>query len=432
MKKVLKQIITNKNILILGFGREGKSTLREVLALGGFLSVAISDAKDIPSEIKAEIPENVSYITGPGYLDCLDEFDVVFKSPGVVLKKPAAEYKALITAQMDIFIEAYRDNIIGITGTKGKSTTSSLIAHILKENGKNVLFAGNIGIPVFDICEQVEDDSVIVLEMSCHQLEFIKVSPRISVLLNIYEDHLDHYGTREKYAEAKKNIYRWQKKEDFLFTTAATLEECKDTPGRVIIIDKSMAPFTDLAETGSLLKGNHNILNAAFAYNVVKEFGIDGAGFMKAFPSFVGLPHRLQFIGSKDGIDYYDDSISTTVKSAISAVESIENAGTVLLGGMERNLEYDELIDYLLTSKLQRIVFMYSSGKRMYEMYREKFEEYPAAPEFCFEENLEEAVKNAMAYAKEGSAVILSPAAASYDHFKNFEERGDIYKNLIF
>ncbi|MCQ2520417.1 MAG: hypothetical protein MJ107_07795 [Lachnospiraceae bacterium] len=181
-----------------------------------------------------------------------------------------------------------------------------------------------------------------------------------------------------------------------------------------------------------MLKGEHNKLNAAFAFCVVKQFAVDTEGFLNAFKSFEGLPHRLQFIGSKDGVDYYDDSISTTVKSAISAIESIENAGTILLGGMERNLEYDELIDYLLCCKLRRIVFMYSSGKRMYEMYREKIEEYPTAPEFCFEENLEEAVKNAMAYAKEGSAVILSPAAASYDHFKNFEERGDIYKNLIF
>ncbi|MCQ2520609.1 MAG: UDP-N-acetylmuramoyl-L-alanine--D-glutamate ligase, partial [Lachnospiraceae bacterium] len=203
MDKVLKQIISNKNILILGFGREGKSTLREILALGGFLSVTIADAKDIPSEIKKDLPDYMEYVTGDGYLDCIDDYDVVFKSPGVVLKKPASEYKALITAQMDIFLMAYRDRSIGITGTKGKSTTSSLIAHLLKENGKNVLFAGNIGIPVFDIWKQVEDDSVVVIEMSCHQLEYIRVSPRISVLLNIYEDHLDHYETREKYAEAK-------------------------------------------------------------------------------------------------------------------------------------------------------------------------------------------------------------------------------------
>lgn len=428
MDRVLRNIISGKRILILGFGREGKSTLREIMSLGDFLSITIADAK----EITDALPEGIKTVTGERYLDCIDEYDVVFKSPGVVLKKPASEYNATVTAQMDVFLEAYKKQVIGITGTKGKSTTSSLIAHILGENGKKLLFAGNIGIPVFDIWKQVENDTIIVLEMSCHQLEYIKVSPGVSVLLNIYEDHLDHYGTRERYADAKKNIYRFQSGEDCLFTTSETINECEDVSSKVVLIDKNMAPFASLSDTGSRLKGEHNRLNAAFAYEVVRKLGIDKQQFLSAFASFAGLPHRLQFIGAKDGVDYYDDSISTTVKSAISAVESVENAGTIILGGMERNLDYDELIDYLVTSGLKRIVFMYASGLRMYNMYKEKLKDYDDAPESFYAENLDEAVKNAMAYAKEGSAVILSPAAASYDHFKNFEERGEIYKRLIF
>ena len=203
MKTVLKELILNKKILILGFGREGRSTLREIMSLGGFSSISVADKNDV-SDI---VPNDIPVIFGDTYLDIIDEYDVVFKSPGIVLKRPADEYKALIVGEMDVFVKAYGDRIIGVTGTKGKSTTSSLIAHILKENGKNVLFAGNIGIPVFDIADKVTKDSVIVIEMSCHQLEYIRYSPHVAVLLNIYEDHLDHYGTREKYALAKKHIY---------------------------------------------------------------------------------------------------------------------------------------------------------------------------------------------------------------------------------
>ena len=428
MNKVLSSIIDNKKVLILGFGREGKSTLREIMALGGFSSVTISD-KNAVSDIGYD---NVETITGEEYLDCLDDFDVVFKSPGVVLPKSIDTYKCHITGEMDVFLEAYGKQVIGITGTKGKSTTSSLIAHILRESGRKVLFAGNIGIPVFDIAREVEPDSIIVVEMSCHQLEFIRFSPHVAVLLNIYEDHLDHYITRARYAEAKKNIYRYQDSSDVLFISGETLPECEDIPGEITVVDKCMAPFEKLEETGSMLKGEHNVLNAAFAYKAVSYYGITSGEFMNAFPSFKGLPHRLEFIGNKDGIDFYDDSISTTVKSAISAIESIDNAGTILLGGMERNLEYEELIDYLKTCKLNRIIFMYDSGQRMYSMYKEATKSLENAPEAVYTENLEEAVKNAIAYAKEGSAVLLSPAAASYGYFKNFEERGAVYKSLIF
>ena len=428
MKTVLKELILNKKILILGFGREGRSTLREIMSLGGFSSISVADKNNV-SDI---VPNDIPVIFGDTYLDIIDEYDVVFKSPGIVLKRPADEYKSLIVGEMDVFVKAYGDRIIGVTGTKGKSTTSSLIAHILKENGKNVLFAGNIGIPVFDIADKVTKDSVIVIEMSCHQLEYIRYSPHVAVLLNIYEDHLDHYGTREKYALAKKHIYLNQGKDDLLFTTKETLSECENILSKTILIDKSMAPFTDLKEAGSVLKGEHNILNAAFAYEVSKMYGIGENGFLKAFSTFKGLPHRLEYIGSKDGVDYYDDSISTTVKSAISAIESIENAGIILLGGMERNLDYDELIDYLITSKLNGIVFMYDSGKRMYDLYIKAIAGKAKAPKAVYEKDLKDAVSYAVLNAEKGTAVLLSPAAASYDHFKNFEERGDVYKKLVF
>ncbi len=428
MEEILRKLICDKKILILGFGREGKSTLREILDIGGHKSITIADQKPV----SGELGRGIDTVTGEGYLDILDDYDVVFKSPGVVLKKPAEDYKALVTSEMDVFLEAYGDKAIGITGTKGKSTTSSLIAHVLKTAGKNVLFAGNIGIPVFDIRKQVREDSIIVLEMSCHQLEFLRYAPKTAVLLNIYEDHLDHYGTREKYAAAKMNIYRKQDEKGILYTLQEFKPSDGDYKGTLKLVTISDAPFEDFDSVkGAVLKGEHNRLNCAFAFLVTKEYGVDKDTFIRAVGSFEGLPHRLQFIGNLDGVDYYDDSISTTVRSAISAVESIKNAEVLLLGGMERNLEYEELMDYLVTSKLKSLIFMYASGHRMYEMYTQK-EKGENAPKAYLVSDLKEAVKCAKNAANKGSAVILSPAAASYDSFKNFEERGNAYKTLVF
>lgn len=428
MKSVLNSIISDKKILILGFGREGKSSLKTILEAGCAYSVTVSDSRDV----SAELPDGVGCICGDKYMDCLDEYDVVFKSPGIVLSKDINEYKCKITSQVEIFITAYRDRIVGITGTKGKSTTSSLLNHVLKTAGKKVLFAGNIGIPVFDINDQVETDSVIVLELSCHQLEFINTAPHRAVLLNIYEDHLDHYGTREKYARSKMNIYLNQNPGDFLYTTEETFSEIIKAPSEVVLVDCDSIPLKSFSECkGASLRGKHNILNAAFVYTVAKEYGVDYKTFLEALCSFETLPHRLQFVCTKDGIDYYDDSISTTVKSAISAVESIDNAAVLLVGGMERNIRYEELRDYLLTSKLKCIVCMYESGKRFFEMYTEANKSGGNAPEIVLTENLEEAVKTAKSKACKNDAVLLSPAAASYGYFKNFEERGDVFQNLV-
>ena len=436
----LTKYIKDKSVLILGFGREGRSTFKKIVSLNAAKNVAIADIKDISDKenVMDEFLKNggkkddLCFITGEKYQDAIDGYDICFKSPGIVLDRDFSSYKALIIGETDVFLEAYGDKTIAVTGTKGKSTTSSLIAHVLKEDEKSVLFAGNIGLPVFEIADEVKDDTVIVLELSCHQLEYARFSPHVAVLLNIYEDHLDHYGTRERYAASKKNIYRHQKENDYLFTLEETLKECDNVPSKVNIVKTDDAPFLKLSDTRSKLKGEHNRLNAAFAYEVCRMYGVTREEFLTAFDKFTGLHHRLEYIGTREGIDYYDDSISTTVKSAISAIESVENAKIILLGGMERNLNYDELIEYLVCSKLDNVIFMYDSGKRMYDMYMNAKKDKKDAPA-CFAVNdLSTAVEKVKEIAVKGNAVILSPAAASYDHFKNFEERGDVFKSLIF
>ena len=174
MKSVIHKLIEGKKVAILGFGREGRATLPWIVADGSASELAIVDMNPVslPADIVNEQAEKIRFVTGPDYQKCLNDFDVVFKSPGIVLENDKTEYSCKIVSEMDVFFEAYKDRIIGITGTKGKSTTTTLMYHVLKNAGLKVLLAGNIGIPVFDIAKDIEEDTIMVVELSCHQLEY--------------------------------------------------------------------------------------------------------------------------------------------------------------------------------------------------------------------------------------------------------------------
>ncbi|MCR5279752.1 MAG: UDP-N-acetylmuramoyl-L-alanine--D-glutamate ligase [Lachnospiraceae bacterium] len=433
LRRLLSNLITNKRILILGFGREGESTLKKVLEGNSAASVTVSDANDVSERVAAVAAgANVNVISGPEYLKVLKDYDVVFKSPGVVLKDGESTLgNTVLTSETEVFMQAYGDRVIGITGTKGKSTTSSLIYHILKESGRDVLFGGNIGIPVFELADSVGEDTIIVLELSCHQLEYLKTDPHVAILLNIYEDHLDHYGTRERYAASKKNIFAHQGADDFLFTTKETYEAeklgglCKS---KYVPVSLDDAPFDSFESIeGVSLIGEHNRFNCGFAYRVLKEYGIGKEEFIKALASFKPLEHRLERFLSFKGQDFYDDSISTTVKSCISAVESVKNASVLLVGGMERNIDYSELIEYLKDSKLDHVICMYESGRRIYDMLVNA----KGKVKVSFREDLKAATEFGVSVLRPEGAMILSPAAASYGYFKNFEERGREFKKIV-
>ncbi len=416
----IADLIKDKKVLILGFGREGRSTFSLINRVGGFRELAIADQK---------APEDVSGLkihSGEGYLDCLNDYDVVFKSPGVVL--PQTDYSCVLTSQVELFLEKYSRQVIGITGTKGKSTVSSLMYHVLSENGVPCLFAGNIGLPVFEIVPEIRPETVVVLELSCHQLEYCRYSPELALLLNLYEDHLDHYGTMEKYVRAKKNIYLNQRPLDLLLCIDEVRPAKEESVSRTVAVTSDVLPFRSFSEVeGARLRGEHNLLNCAFVYTVAKTFGISGEEFISSLKTFSPLRHRLELIGEKDGVEYFDDSISTTVESAISAMESVANASTILLGGMDRGIEYDKLVSYLRSKPIKNVICMYDSGRRIYDMLSE---EPPEGSNLLYRDDLESAVSAAKEVTGKGEACILSPASASYGYFTNFEERGDVFKSL--
>ena len=384
----------DKRILIWGYGHEGKSTEQ-------FLKTYCS-------------PRSFSVFEGKREDIVEDDYDYIIKSPGIVMHEDKSKY----TSQTQIFLECFSKCTVGITGTKGKSTTSALLYHVLRAAGKDAYLLGNIGEPCLDHFGDMTDSAIAVFEMSCHQLEHINVSPHIAVFLNLYEEHLDYYGTFDRYAAAKLNIARFQGEDDLLFAGS----NVSSIPGNAkrAIIDPDTVPEYDLK-----ILGRHNMVNAHFVSLIASNvFHVDDNTIKNALKSFDGLDHRLSHIGCVNGIDCYDDSISTIPGATIQALSSVENAGTVLIGGMDRGISYDTLIDFINVNRQYNYIFSYDSGKRIYDSIEHTDNCY-------YEPDLKSAVTLGLSITPAGKALILSPASASYGYFKNFEERGRVFASLV-
>lgn len=447
MIKKIEPWIKGKRVLLLGFGREGQSTYQVLRQLGTYKKLDIADQsspKDLPD------PDTL-WITGPDYQKCLDNYDVVFKSPGIVLDKPFEAYSCQIISQTEVFFSCFRDQIIGITGTKGKSTITTLLYHLLKSAGMDTLLAGNIGIPSLDHMEEVAPDTKIVFELSCHQLEYMTVSPHIALLTNIHEEHLDHYGTMEKYVEAKRHIYTNQRPDDMLICNVQCLPPEGTCPSGLITASLEgdgpadihvykNASGTHVAfrdETYTIpvdeirLLGMHNYFDIGMAYGVCRILGMDQETFTNGLKTYEPLPHRLQLLGERDGVRYYDDSISTICDTTIRALDTLEDTDTVLIGGMDRGIDYRELIEYLSGCPVPHIILMESTGKRIYQEIHRYYPGFRDRSRLILAEHLEDAVRRARQITRPGHSCLLSPAAASYGIFRNFEERGEVFARLV-
>lgn len=439
--------IKGKRILLLGYGREGQSTWNVLRRLGTYEALDIADLK-----APAALPEDGTvWHTGPDYQKCMDDYDVVFKSPGIVLERPENEYRCSILSQTEVFFQCFRDQIIGITGTKGKSTVTTLLYHLLKQAGMDALLVGNIGIPALDHMEEVKPDTRIVFELSCHQLEYMTVSPHIGILVNIHEEHLDHYGTMEKYVEAKHHIFKNQRPDDILICNVQCLPEEGTCPSGLIRagMDGSGKELDVVQEQDGTwvhfrgksfciptdeikLLGQHNYFDIGVAYGVCSILGMDDQVFARGLKTYEPLPHRLQYIGEREGVKYYDDSISTICDTTIQALKTLKDTDTVLIGGMDRGIDYRELIEYLSDCQVPHIILMEATGKRIYQEIHKYYPEFKNRARLILAEHLEDGVKRARQITRPGTSCVLSPAAASYGIFRNFEERGDTFLRLVF
>ena len=423
MKNQIIDFLRDKKILILGFGREGKSSLDFIRRELPQAEVAIADQQEI-------VVENTTVISGENYLDACKDYDLILKAPGVIIKDYLdTETKSKITSQTDLFMRVFSRQIIGVTGTKGKSTTSSLIYHVLKSAGRDAQLVGNIGKPCFDILDEITDQTAIVFELSAHQLEYIQASPHIAVLLNIYEEHFDHYTTPDDYYGAKKNIYKYQTPDDLLIYgdifQHATIDEINAAQSMKIDITKTEIFPRDQIRTK--LIGEHNQLNIQVAAAIAYAYKINGEDFKQAVASFQPLPHRLEYVGTFRGIKFYNDSIATAQEAVINAIKALGDVDTIILGGMDRGLDYHPLVDFIRETNIRNVILLPATNERFQQTFGER--EY--SQKLIHVKNMREAVEQAYAITATDKSCLLSPAAASYGFYKNFEERGEDFKNLV-
>ena len=404
--------LRGKRILILGFGREGKATLRFLNKYLPEAVVAVADKKEM---------EGVKHF-GNQYLEAMYDYDIVIKTPGISLKDFDTK-EVEITSQTDLFLSQFHSQTIGITGTKGKSTTTSLIYHLLKSSGRDAILTGNIGIPCFDIMEDINPESIVVYELSAHQLEYVHNSPRVGVLLNIFEEHLDHFGTMARYAAAKLNIMRFMGEDD----TAVIHETLVEDAWRLFVnnIVFSLFDISEIVDASALpLIGEHNLLNVKAALLACYAYGIDCRELIPYLYSFKPLEHRLEPVGNFGGVTFVNDSISTIPQAAIMACEALGRVDFLLLGGFDRGIDYQPLADYLKDHPIPHLLFTGKAGERMMQLMAvEELTMY-------YYPTMEDAFAYVKAHAKKGDTCLMSPAASSYDQYKNFEERGRKFKML--
>lgn len=438
--KLLKEMTAGKRVLLLGFGREGRAVGRRLLSVGGYAGLGIADLNPV-----TDAPAGAVLHIGANYQDAMADYDIVFKSPGIVLTEGhrPQELPCRVTSLTELFLAAYRDRCIGITGTKGKSTTSSLLFHVLQTAGVPSVLGGNIGIPLADLYEQITPQTVIVMEIGVHQLEYNHQSPKTAVLLNLYEEHLDHYGSMEYYAYCKENIYRNQRAGDLLICGVPGLPAPGDCAAEVL----RLAPDDESADISLLcgciakagreklvlpddlpLTGAHNRYNCAVVFALARRLGVGAEQILEGIRSFQPLPHRLSPIGTYHGIRWVDDSISTACETCIQALNSLPDTDTVLIGGMDRGISYQPLLEYLAQSPVPHIILMSDSGRRI-------LNEAKAYPDgllgrMVYAEDLPAAVLLAKQLTEKGRICLLSPAAASYNVYQNFEKRGEHFAAL--
>ena len=363
--------------------------------------------------------------SGDNYLDAASDYDIVIKTPGISVKDINIDHSK-ISSQTDLFLEAFHSQTIGVTGTKGKSTTSTLIYHLLKESGKDVILAGNIGIPIFDCISNINRRTIVVYELSAHQLQFINRSPHVGVLLNVFEEHLDHFGTFDKYKDAKINIMRYMHDNDIAILNNKLSFTAELMQTRYVTFESYNFDDYDLDWDEMPLQGEHNKLNIKAALCACYSFGIAIDELLPHLKTFKPLEHRQEYVGTFKGVKFYNDSISTIPQATVAALQTIKNVSFLLLGGFDRGIDYQPLIDFLKENPLQYVLLTGDAGNTIKLLlqtagYEGKVFDY---------EDMQSAFGIMKKHSKEGDVCLLSPAAASYDRYKNFEERGKVFKEF--
>jgi len=433
--------LAGERVAVWGLGREGRSFLD--LWSRRFPGERITVLNDAPLS-EDSLPGHARAVFGPAVPAALEKCSVVIKSPGISLYRPeieAARRRGVRFTSTNAlwFTEHAAETIVAVTGTKGKSTTSSLVAHLLPALGKSAILAGNIGVPLFDLFDQRQPDGVWVIELSSYQICDLEVFPDIAVLLNLYPEHNDWHGSVERYFEDKLRLFRGQgPAARSLINRADPRSMAADIRWRNpsyfndpaglhaahgMFCDGSRRLFPTAACS---LSGDHNLSNVCAALSVVAALGLDPARAEQALQGFSGLPHRLQPIGERNGVLYVDDSISTIPEAALAALAAYSSRPvTILLGGQARAQEWARFAEGLKSSSARFVITMPDNGAEIAAAVRAAGLQNVEVRETA---SLEEAVRVAERVTRPGGVVMLSPGSPSYGRFRNFEERGEVFR----
>ena len=433
-----------KKVAVLGLGVSNRPLVRLLLEFGCDVTACDRTPREkLDGEVLELEKLGCKLRLGEGYLEGV-EADVVFRTPGMHPGNPAItalrEKGARITSEMEVFFEVCPCRIIAVTGSDGKTTTTSLIAAMLKAEGKRVWVGGNIGTPLLPRCREIQAGDLAVVELSSFQLMDMERSPSVAVVTNLAPNHLDVHKDMEEYTEAKKNIFRFQSGEDTLilnadnaitdrFEGAARIRKfsragknvyCRQEGARILCGGTEVLRTDDI-----LLPGVHNIENYMAAILAVEGL-VSPETVRRVARSFGGVEHRIELVRVKDGVRFYNDSIASSPSRTVAGLRSFPEKVILIAGGYDKNLSYDELAPEIC-AHVKKLFLCGPTGPKIRDAVASRAD----GPEILMCADFDEAVKRAAKAAVKGDVVLMSPASASFDRFKNFMERGDHFKKLV-
>ena len=455
--------LKDKKVLVFGSGISGEAAAGLLMREGSDIVLYDGNDKLDADRIKSEIleetqdteygrfPGTVSVVLGEFPENLLDKLDLVVMSPGVPTDLPVVEQMRErdipVWGEIELAYACGKGDVLAITGTNGKTTTTSLLGEIMKNAKESVFVVGNIGNPYTSIVPQTREDSVIVAEVSSFQLETVhSFRPKVSAILNITPDHLNRHHTMEAYIEAKERITAGQSADDFCvlnyedevlrkfgesvnaqvlyFSSRRKLNRGVYLDGRTIVcsLDEPVA----VCDTDELqILGTHNYENAMAAVAMAYAYGVPVDVIRKTLKEFRGVEHRIEFVAEKNGVAYYNDSKGTNPDAAIRGIQAMNRPTVLIGGGYDKKSSYDEWID-AFDGKVKKLVLIGATREKIAETARRL-----GFTDIVMADTFEEAFDKCVEYAQPGDAVLLSPACASWGMFKNYEERGDKFKELV-
>ncbi len=452
-----ERYIEGRKVAIIGMGVSNVPLLDYFYQLHA--RVTIFDKKEI-SQISEEIMHkiekyNFEFIGGENSLDKLVGFDIIFRSPSCMPDTPQlvaeVEKGAILTSEIEMVLKLAPGKVIGVTGTEGKTTTTSLINAIIQKSGKKCFLGGNMGKPIFTQIKDMTPEDIIILELSSFQLTDTDVSPEISVVTNIYPDHLNVHKSYEEYREAKKNIFKFQSENGIVvlnYDNEFTRNFAKEANGKVIFFsshgklengyiydktDETIKYCEDgirrhIIKKGDIkLKGVHNYENICAALAATSTL-VDVDTQIEAIKEFCGVEHRLEFVRELNGVKWYNDSIGTSPASTIAGLNSFDENIILLAGGSDKGLDYKE-VGETIAKKVRVLILTGPTSEKIEKAVKQALEE--KSIEIYYATNMKESVNLAKEIAKNGEIVLLSPASASFDLYKNFEDRGKQFKECV-